>query len=118
MLSLPRRACDCLTIAEALLQARLDKQYESINKATRGIIFLGTPHRGSDKANYGKVLANIATSALNIPSPRLLGALQTNSPTLFRLTSDFQHQLPMYQIVSVYEMKPTGPLKTLVRISQ
>jgi hypothetical protein len=38
-------------------------------------MFLGTPHRGSDKATYGKVLPNIAQFVTHQPPPRLLTAL-------------------------------------------
>jgi hypothetical protein len=54
---------------------------------------------------------------MNKPSSKLLGALQSNSNTLARLTSDFKHQLPQYQIVSFYERKPMGIFKKLVRNS-
>ena len=45
---------------QALLQARLETRYQSIEDTTLGPIFLGTPHRSSDKAPYGKVLVNVA----------------------------------------------------------
>ena len=77
-------------------------------------MFLGTPHRGSEKAEYGKVLANIATAVLNKPSPRLVNALQANSEALKRLTTDFRFQLPKYQVCSFYEMRPMKLLSTLV----
>ena len=79
---------------QALLQARLEPRYETIRNATLGIIFFGTPHRGSDKAVYGKVLANVAQTITRKPSPRLVSALQTNSDVLLRLTLDFRFQLP------------------------
>jgi hypothetical protein len=80
-----------------------------------GILFFGTPHRGSDKATYGKVLATVAQKLSHRPSPRLIKALETNSDVLLRLTSDFKFQLPRYGIVSFYEQRPMGPLASLVR---
>ena len=77
-------------------------------------MFLGTPHRGSEKAAYGKVLATLATTVLNKPSPRLINALQVNSEALMRLTTDFRFQLPDYKVYSFYEMKPMKLLSTLV----
>jgi hypothetical protein len=65
-----------------------------------GLIFFGTPHRGSDKTVYGKVLADIAQTMTHRPSPRLLTALQRNSDVLLRLTSDFRFQLSRYHVVS------------------
>src|SRR5436309_7324797 len=91
---------------QALFQARIEPQYRNINEHTIGIVFLGTPHRGSEKASYGKLLANLATAVMNKPTSRLVSALQANSDSLMRLTSDFKFQLPNYHVVSFYEMKP------------
>ena len=77
-------------------------------------MFLGTPHRGSQKAAYGKVLSILAATVLNKPSPRLVDALQANSEALMRLTTDFRFQLPRYQIYSFYEMKPMKIVSGLV----
>lgn len=35
----------------------IDAQYAAISEHAIGLIFFGTPHRGSDKATYGKVLS-------------------------------------------------------------
>jgi hypothetical protein len=40
-----------------------------------GIIFFETLHRGSDKAAYGKILANVALTVRHKPSSKLLSAL-------------------------------------------
>ena len=99
-----------LRVPKALLKAFLETRYHGIKDATIGILFLGTPHRGSNMADYGKVLANVASWATNRPSSRLLRDLQNNSDTLAHLTSDFKNQLSMYQIASFFELKPTRPL--------
>ena len=96
--------------------ARIDPQYKSINEYTIGIVFFGTPHRGSATANYGAVLANVASTIMNRPSPRLITALQTNSETLLRLTSDFKFELPKYKVTSFFEQRTMNMLSTLVRI--
>jgi len=75
---------------------------------------MGTPHRGSEKAAYGKVLATVATTVLHTPAPRLVNALQVNSEALMRLTTDFRFQLPRYQVYSFYETKPIKMLSSLV----
>lgn len=67
---------------------------------------MGTPHRGSDKATYGKVLANVAQFVSHRPPQRLLTALQTNLDVLYRLTTDFRFQLPDYEVCSFYEQRP------------
>ncbi|OCK79674.1 hypothetical protein K432DRAFT_354452 [Lepidopterella palustris CBS 459.81] len=103
-----------IVIKQALFQAKIEPRYNSISESTIGIVFLGTPHRGSEKAVYGKVLASLATTLLNKPSPRLVKALQVNSEALMRLTTDFRFQLPKYQVYSFYETKPMKMLSTLV----
>lgn len=97
------------------MQARLEPRYKSICDTTLGIFFFGTPHRGSDKAVYGKVLANVAQAMARRPPARLLSALQANSGILLRLTSDFRFQLPQYQVVSLYEQRPMKVFSNLVR---
>ncbi|KAI9768501.1 MAG: hypothetical protein M1840_004911 [Geoglossum simile] len=98
----------------ALFQARIEQRYNSISEYTTGIIFLGTPHRGSEGTAYGKVLATVATAVLNKPPPRLVNALKVNSGELMRLTTEFRFQLPKYQVYSFYEMKPVKILSALV----
>lgn len=80
-----------------------------------GIVFFGTPHRGSDKAVYGKVLANVAHAVARKPPAHLLATLQTNSDVLLRLTSDFRFQLPQYQVMSFFKLRPMKPFAHLVR---
>ncbi|KAN0086965.1 hypothetical protein V8E54_000653 [Elaphomyces granulatus] len=103
-----------VVIKQALFQAKIEPQYQTISEATVGIIFLGTPHRGSDKASYGEVLANVATTVMHNPAPGLIDVLRANSDALMRLTTDFRFQLPNYQICSFYEMKPMPILSSLI----
>jgi len=103
-----------IVIKQALFQASIEPLYLDIHESTAGIVFLGTPHRGSDKAAYGKVLATLATAVLHKPAPQLVNALQANSDALMRLTTDFRFQLPRYQVYSFYETKPMKMLSSLV----
>jgi hypothetical protein len=100
------------------LQALTYPQYKSIEKNTIGIVFLGTPHQGSNKATYGKVLANLAAIASHGPASPLIDTLRMNSDSLARLNSDFRVQLPNYQVVSLYEMRRTMPFSTLVSLTR
>jgi hypothetical protein len=100
--------------SQALTWGGTQLQYKAISENTKGVVFLGTPHRGSEKAVYGKVLANVATQVMRRPTSRLMSALQTNSDQLLRLTSEFEAQLPKYQVVSFYECKPMKIFSSLV----
>lgn len=103
-----------IVIKQALFQAKNEPRFNSLSESTLGIIFLGTPHRGSEMASYGNVFASIANAVMIKPPPRLINALQSNSGALMRLTTDFRSQLPKYQVYSFYEMKPMKMLSGLV----
>lgn len=77
-------------------------------------MFFGTPHRGSDKANYGRILANVATGVMHKPKSRLIDALQSNSETLMKLTSEFKFEAPNMEIITFYETRPMGIFSRLV----
>lgn len=103
-----------MVVIKALLLSRIDHLYESIYQQTIGIAFFGTPHKGSEMADYGGVLAKIATNIMHKPDSKLIRALKSNSDELVQLASDFRHQLPQYSIVSFYELKPMGIPGSLV----
>lgn len=65
-------------------------------------------------ANYGKILANVATGVMHKPKSKLISALQSNSETLMRLTSEFKFEAPNMEIMTFYETKPIGIFSGLV----
>ena len=71
-------------------------------------MFFGTPHRGSEKADYGKVLVKVVSGVMVRPKSKLVNALQSNSETLMDLTSKFKFQARPLHITAFYELKPTG----------
>ena len=77
-------------------------------------MFFGTPHRGSDKATYGKILANVATGVMHKPKSRLISALQSKSETLTKLTGEFKFEAPNMKIATFYETKPMSLFSSLV----
>jgi hypothetical protein len=101
-------------LMQALVWAHIEPRYRCVEEMTIGILFFGSPHRGSEKAAYGDILAKIASTVLNRPNSSLLSALQTNSNELMRLSSEFKFRLPQYQVVSFYELKPMAMFSTLV----
>lgn len=103
-----------IIVKQALVWAQREPQYQTIRNHTLGIVFFGTPHRGSDKANYGKTLANVAAGVMHKPKSKLISALQSNSETLMRLTSEFKFEAPNMEIMTFYETKPMGIFSSLV----
>lgn len=68
-------------------------------------MFLGTPHRGTENAGYGQVLATLARTVMDKPSQSLINTLK-NSEALMQLTNDFRFQITKYQVFSFYELRP------------
>ncbi|KAI9765218.1 MAG: hypothetical protein M1840_007710 [Geoglossum simile] len=95
-----------IIVKQALTRGCSQPRYKSISEDTIGVIFFGTPHQESLKAEYGKVLANVAANVMQRPTSRLMNALKANSDQLLRLTSEFGIRPPKYQVVSFYEYKP------------
>ncbi|OBT38924.1 hypothetical protein VE00_10715 [Pseudogymnoascus sp. WSF 3629] len=46
-------------IQQAIVDAHLHEEKESIAMATAGVIFFGTPHRGSKDASWGRIVAEL-----------------------------------------------------------
>ncbi|KAF8236898.1 hypothetical protein L208DRAFT_1250558, partial [Tricholoma matsutake] len=57
--------------------------------ATKGIIFLGTPNRGSGKSSLARVIATIAQVALQSTNSDLIRDLERDSQTLDRIRDSF-----------------------------
>lgn len=100
-----------LSSPQALVLADHGDTFRDIRLSTAGIIFLGTPHQGSDAAMYGGWLAHAAGY-----DKTLLESLKRNSPALHNIARDFEASYSNADIVCFYEDKDVsyGPLKTQV----
>lgn len=98
-----------LIIKQALVLADHGDTYRDIRLSTAGIIFLGTPHEGSDAAIYGVRLAQAVGH-----DTALLESLTKNSTALYGIARDFEASYSDTDIVCFYETKDKayGPLKT------
>ena len=75
------------------------------------MIFLATPHRGSNLAN---VLNRVLTASILNLSPKLyVSELKNGSQTIEALNEQFRHFAPKLDVFSFYETLPTaiGPKK-------
>lgn len=83
----------------------------SIYVSTYGILFLGTPHNGSEVAKWGLLLQNICSAVLPRKfmdsSPHLVRALKTNNETLQNINSLFTDMMPRFRIYFFHETLPT-----------
>ncbi|KAL4785698.1 hypothetical protein BJX76DRAFT_366768 [Aspergillus varians] len=83
----------------------------SIYVSTYGILFLGTPHNGSEVAKWGLLLQNICAAVLPRKfmdtSPQLIKALKTNNETLQNINSLFTDMMPRFHIYFFHETLST-----------
>ena len=101
-----------LTSTQALVLADHGNTFRDIRLSTFGILFLGTPHQGSDTAVYGVWLAQAAGH-----DKTLLQSLRRNSGLLYDIARDFEASHSGTDTVCYYEEKDAsyGPWRTQVR---
>jgi hypothetical protein len=86
------------------MQGQNDPAYDSIVKAVSSIIFLSTPHRGTNLAN---TLNRILQVSFSTSPMQFISELSAGSQTLQKLNEQFRHVAPKLDIVSFYETRPT-----------
>lgn len=62
-------------------------------KACYGVIFIGTPHRGSNKASLGAIATGVLKAFLHKSNSSLVRDLEVNSGTLDRISDAFSRML-------------------------
>jgi hypothetical protein len=82
------------------LDAQLDPKYEVIAASIKAVIFLATPHRGSDLAPY---LHRVLSLSFSQTSKQYVLELVAQSPFLRLVNDQFRHVAPRLQIFSFYE---------------
>ncbi|KAK5735538.1 hypothetical protein LTR17_008071 [Elasticomyces elasticus] len=95
---------------QALIKARQDDLYASIRRATYGLVFFGTPHRGGEHVPLGKLAARIVRAVYRNPNNSFLEALEKDSIFADSIAQDFCNVAESFKVVSFYENRPTGPL--------
>lgn len=66
-----------------------NERYKYLFDHTKHVVFLGTPHRGSDKASWGHLLRNIASLTLLHGEDRVLDSLRVDSEILDNIHERF-----------------------------
>ncbi|KAK3315934.1 hypothetical protein B0H66DRAFT_604240 [Apodospora peruviana] len=82
----------------------VDKRFASVKSSVVGMIFLATPHRGSQ---YAKTLNNILSAApIQAPPKSYISALERQSAVIQDINEVFGHQCDDLSLVSFYETLP------------
>lgn len=107
------KAADLVPQALAYSASRTSKNIEhlhSIFVSTYAILFLGTPHNGSDKAKLARIGQNAqrprAEKVWDTDS-QLLNALQEGSETLQNITDQFAPLMKQFHIYFFWEQEKT-----------
>jgi len=75
-----------------------EKDHRRVAEHTHGIIFLGTPHAGSDFTRFAKAVTNIVScSIVKKPNRAILDILARQSEVLASIQKDFQSLLELRQ---------------------
>jgi hypothetical protein len=100
-----------LTLASQAIHMARDSrhnEYQRLFRATYGIAFMGTPHRGSEKANLGALACDII-KAIRIPTNKaLIKSLKRDSAILDLISENFTNCLDSLRIASFYETLALG----------
>ncbi|KFX99172.1 hypothetical protein O988_04014 [Pseudogymnoascus sp. VKM F-3808] len=97
-----------LIVKEAYMQGQNDPIYEGIIKSISSMIFLSTPHRGT---NLAETLNRILQVSFVTSPMQFIAELASGSQSLQKLNEQFRHIAPKLNIVSFYETRPTTMFK-------
>ena len=92
-----------LVVKNAYLFGQHDSQYEHIVRSISAIVFLATPHRGT---NLAEVLNRVLIASFQSPKG-FIADLKQSSPAIAGLNEQFRHIAPLLKIFSFYETHPT-----------
>lgn len=98
----------------SVIHGQANEEYKDIISKVKAVLFLSTPHRGTDLA---EILNKILSSSMFGHSPKeYVQELTKRSPTIDEMNEQFRHHAGKLKIFSFYETLTTtvGPVKTLI----
>ena len=95
----------CTDNCQSLVRARERDQFDELLRKIRGVVFFGTPHKGSSLADWGTMFANIlkAASLGSSTNARLSADLEERSKVLQSISKSFVDRSKLLSIISFYE---------------
>jgi len=84
------------------MDAYSNPEYTSLFKTIAGVIFMGTPHRGSDLAG----ILNLVLLA-SFSSRSFVTQLRPNSEAIAAINNGFVHRVEPLKLISFFETKNT-----------
>ncbi|PMD60278.1 uncharacterized protein K444DRAFT_722408 [Hyaloscypha bicolor E] len=102
-----------LVVKKACILGRSDQQYAEIIAQIKAIVFLATPHRGSD---YAQTLQNILKVTPGLSGKHYVAELEKNSGTLQDINEQFRTVCGDLTLVSFHESQKTsiGKMKAMI----
>lgn len=98
-------------IASSEISGPKTEHLRSIFVSTYGILFLGTPHKGSDLGQWGSYLERLCRTVVLKKvvdtEPQLVDALKSNSETLQNIDRQFAQLMDDFHLYFFHEAKPT-----------
>lgn len=108
-------------IASSDISGPKTEHLRSIYISTYGILFMGTPHKGADVAQWGSYLQWMASAVfakkLLDSESQLVDALKSNSETLLNIDRQFAQLIDDFHVFFFHEAKPTDLKGTLKFVS-
>jgi hypothetical protein len=92
----------CLTLEQAIVEAYMNSDYDNIYKDMKAVLFLGTPHRGSD-------LAMVLEHVLRVSFSRrkFVSQLSANSESIKEINEHFSRRVEAMRLISFFETNNT-----------
>ena len=87
---------------QAINDAYVNPEYALLANNIKGVVFLGTPHRGSDLANILNLILTISFS-----SRSFVKQLNSNSEGIRAINNSFVHRVDSLKLVSFFETENT-----------
>jgi hypothetical protein len=107
-----------MTRLQAIVDHQTSKTYDNLIKAIYGVLFLATPHRGSDFAKWIVFATNtlriVPGMRLVLPTMKVMRELRSKNTALTYLTIRFGRQLSSLEVVSFFELKKMIGVPALV----